>query len=188
MHPVLLPQTAGTIFTTGTSSLVLDQWVLQLQHFNIWFEHISGKKNVVADAISRLRTLGLYQDNGNTDLTKKDDDIVDNIMEEVHAIEWIPNSATYKIEKLNLDVLREAKWQDAFCTKKAKSIRSKEEDGWVLNKNGILLKFIKLKYTIESTIVVLRKLTSLIIIEFHNDKGHQCINCTVNMISAIFGG
>ena len=65
---------------------------------------------MVADAISRLRTLGLYQHNGNTDLTKTDNDIVDNVMEEVHAIEWMPNSATYKMEKLNLDVLREEQW------------------------------------------------------------------------------
>ena len=63
--------------------------------------------NVAANAIVRLRTIGLYQDNGNTDLAKTDDDIVDNIREEVHTIEWIPNSATYKIEKLNSDVLRE---------------------------------------------------------------------------------
>ena len=58
------------------------------------------------DAISRLRTLGLYQDNGNLDLTKTDDDIVDYIMEEVHTMEWIPNLATYKMKKLILDVLR----------------------------------------------------------------------------------
>ena len=85
---------------------------------------------MVADAISRLRTLGLYQDNGNTDLAKTDDDIVDNTVEEVHAIEWIPNLATYKMEKLNLDVLREAQWQDAFCTKKTKCVRSKDMDGF----------------------------------------------------------
>ena len=58
-------------FTTGMSSPVLDHWALELQQFDIWFEHISGKKNVVANAISSLRTLGLYQDNGNTDLAKK---------------------------------------------------------------------------------------------------------------------
>ena len=51
----------------------------------------------------------------------------------------------------------------------------------LLDKNGILRKFIKLKYTIEPTIVVLRKLTSLIIIEIHNGKGYQCISHTVNM-------
>ena len=59
-------------------------------------------------------------------------------MEEVHAIEWIPNLATYKMEKLTLDVLREVQQQDTFCTKKAKSIRSKEVDGFMLDKNDIL--------------------------------------------------
>ena len=80
-HKLLAP-----FFNMSMSSLVLDHWALELQQFNIWFEHISGKKNVVADAISRLRMLGLYQDNGNTDLAKTDDDIVDNVME-CHPIE-----------------------------------------------------------------------------------------------------
>ena len=88
------------------SSPVLDHWALELQQFNIQFKQISGKKNVVADAISRLRTLGLYQDNGNKNLAKMYD-LVDIIVEEVHAIEWVPNSAGYKMEKLNLDILRE---------------------------------------------------------------------------------
>ena len=52
-------------FTTGMSSSVLDRWALELQQFNIRFQHIQGKKNVVADAVSQLRTPGLYQDNGN---------------------------------------------------------------------------------------------------------------------------
>ena len=66
-------------FTTGMSSLALDCWALDLQKFDIQFKHISGKKNVVADAISWLRTLGLYQDNDNDDLAKTDDDMVDNV-------------------------------------------------------------------------------------------------------------
>ena len=157
-------------FTMGMSSLLLDHWVLELQQFDIQFKHISGKKNVVADTIFRLRTLGLYQDNGNTDLTKTDDDIVNNVMEDVHAIEWIPNLATYKMEKfipnlatykmekLNLDVLTEVQWQDTFCIKKAKSIRYKEADSFMLDENGKLHKFVKLKYTIEPTIAVLEKI------------------------------
>ena len=92
--------------TTGLSSPVLDHWALELQQFDIQFQHISGKKNVVADSISRLRTLGLYQDSGNDNLATTDDDVVENIVEEVHAIKWVPNSASYNMEKLNLDVLR----------------------------------------------------------------------------------
>ena len=50
-------------FTTGMSSHVSDQWALELQQFNMKFEHIQGKKNVVVDEISRLRMFGLYQNN-----------------------------------------------------------------------------------------------------------------------------
>ena len=91
-------------------SPVLDLWALELQQFDIQFQHILGKKNLVADIISRLRTLGLYQDNGNDDLATMDDDMVKNVIQEAHAIEWVPNTAGYNMEKLNLDVLREEQW------------------------------------------------------------------------------
>ena len=180
-HKLLAP-----FFSTGMSSPVLDQWALGLQQFNIKFEHILGKKNIVADPISRLRTLGLYQDNGNDDLGRMDADVVDKIVEEVHAIKWVSNSGGYKIEKLSLDVLREEQWQDIFCTKKAKSLRLKQVDDFVLDKNSILWKIVRLKYIIGPTIVVPRKLTSIMIVEFHNGKGHQGISCTVNMIRHYF--
>ena len=66
-----------TLFiTSGMSSPVLDHWALELQQFDIQFKHISGKKNIVVDAISQLRTLGLYQDNGNDDIMAWEDDLV----------------------------------------------------------------------------------------------------------------
>ena len=52
----------------------------------------------------------------------------------------------------------------------------------MLDSNSILWKMVRLRYTIEPTIIVSRKLTSLIIVEFHNGKGHQGISHTVNMI------
>ena len=130
------------------SSPVLDHWALELQQFDIQFKHLSGKKNVVADTISRLRTLGLYQDNGNDNLAKTDNNVVDNIVEEVHAIEWIPKSATYKREKVTLDVLREEQWQDTLCTKKVRTLRTKGDSSFVLDENGILQKMVRLRYTI----------------------------------------
>ena len=47
---------------TGMSSHVLDHWALELQQFNVKFEHIQAKKNVVPDTISRLRMYGLYKE------------------------------------------------------------------------------------------------------------------------------
>ena len=92
-------------FTTGMSNSVLDHRALLLQQFDIQFKHILGQRNVVADAISWLRTLGLYQDNGNDDITSKEEDVVKNIMEDIHAIKLVPSSPSYNMEKLNLDVL-----------------------------------------------------------------------------------
>ena len=51
-----------------------------------------------------------------------------------------------------------------------------------LDDNSILRKVVKLKYIVELTKAVPRKLTSLIILEFHNAKGHQGVSRTVNMM------
>ena len=56
----------------------------------------------------------------------------------------------------------------------------------MLDENGILQKMVRLSYTIEATIVVPWKLTSLIIVELHNGKGHQDISHTMNMIRHYF--
>ena len=49
-------------FMAGVSSPVLNRWALKLQQLNIKFEYIQDKKSVVADKVSWLRSLGLYQD------------------------------------------------------------------------------------------------------------------------------
>ena len=82
------------------------------------------------------------------------------------------------MEKLNLDILRE----DTFCIKKVKTMRTEQDDSFTLDEKSILQKMLRLRYTIEPTIVVPRKLRSLIIVMFHNGKCHQGISCTVNMI------
>ena len=143
---------------------------MEVQQFDIQFGHISGKKNVLADAISWLRTLGLYQDNDNDDTAITDDDLVENIVEEVHAIELVPNSPSHNMGKLNLDVLCEEQQQDKFCINKVKAMNTKQDQCLMLDDNSILWKMVRLRYTIEPTIVVPRKLTSLIIVEFHNGK------------------
>ena len=64
--------------------------MLELQQFNIKFEHIQGKKRVVADAISRLRTFGLYQDHDNEEIQLSLEDAFENNIEEIHSIESTP--------------------------------------------------------------------------------------------------
>ena len=74
---------------------------LELQQFNTKFQHIQGKKNVVADAVSWLRTLGLYQDNDNEDASHSTEDVVKNIIE-IHRTEITQKMPTYNVDKLNL--------------------------------------------------------------------------------------
>ena len=88
------------------SSPVLDRWALELQLFDIKFQHIQGKKNMVANMISRLKTLGLYQDNDNEDVPPTLEDVIENIIEEVHSTDVVLRTPAYNIGKCNLDVLR----------------------------------------------------------------------------------
>ena len=53
---------------------------------------------------------------------------------------------------------------------KVKKMKTKPDPNFLLDEISILGKVIKLKYTVEPTIVVPRKLTSLTILEFHNAK------------------
>ena len=160
-------------FMTDMSSPVLDRWALELQQFDIKFQHSQGKQNVVANTISRLRTLDLYKDNDNEDEPSTVDDIVKNVIEEINSADSAPNKLTYNVGKLNLEVLKKEQQWDRFCKSKVRDMKKKSDPNFQLDHNSILRKVIKLKYTIETAIVVPRKLTSIIIIEFHNAKGNQ---------------
>ena len=87
------------------------------------FEHIQGKKNVIVDAISRLRMFGPYQDNNNEEVQLSLKDVIEKIIEEVHSIKSTPKIPGYtKIDKLNLNLLRKEQLCNRFCKKKVKEI------------------------------------------------------------------
>ena len=47
--------------TRGMKIAKLDRWVMLLQEYDITFVHIKGKDNILADAISRLHTVDIYE-------------------------------------------------------------------------------------------------------------------------------
>ena len=159
---------------------------MKLQQFDINFQHIQGKQNVVADAIYRLTTLGLYRDNDNKDEPSTFDDVGENIIEKINSVDSAPKKLTYNVGKLNLEVLKREQQWDKFCKGKVRDMKKKPDPKFLFDHSSIQRKVIKLKYTIEPAIVVHRKLTSIIIIEFHNPKGHQGISRMVNMIRCYF--
>ena len=138
------------------------------------FEHIQGKKNIIADAISRLRTFGLYQDHDNEDPRPTLDNTIENVIEEIHNIESTSQKFPVYINKhkLNLDLLRKEQLHDKFCKKKVEEIKTKPDPCLILDENSILRNAVKLKYTDEAAIVIPRKLTNIISLEFHNGEGN----------------
>ena len=148
MYAVLWPQTTG--------SILHHRHVQSSASFNIKFQHIQGKKNMVANAISKLRTLGPYQDNDNEDVPPTLEDVIENIIEEVYSTDVVLRTLAYNVGKHNLDVLRKEQWWDRFCNTKVKEMKKKPDPNFLLDDNSILRKVVKLKYTVELTIVVLR--------------------------------
>ena len=128
----------------------------------------------------------MYKDNDNEDEPSTIDDVVENIIEEVHSVTLIPPNPTCNVGKLNLEVLKKEQQWDRFCKRKVRDMKKKPDPNFLLDHNIILRKEIKLKYTMEPAIGVPRKLTSLTIIEFHNAKGHQGSSRMVNMIRHYF--
>ena len=65
----------------------MDRWVLKLQQYNIKFQHVAGKDNVVADTISWLKTANLYEKLKDREVSKTPetvDDIMENLILEIH--------------------------------------------------------------------------------------------------------
>ena len=82
------------------SSYVLDRWAFQIK-----FNHIEGKKNVVADAVSRPKTLNLYEKHQEVDSVPSVGTVagaLENIIEEVHNISVKVNNSK-QITQLNLN-------------------------------------------------------------------------------------
>ena len=46
----------------GMKIVKLDRWAMLLQEYKIMFSHIKGKDNILADEISRLHTISIYED------------------------------------------------------------------------------------------------------------------------------
>ena len=78
---------------------MLDRWALELQQFDIKFQHIQGKKNVAADAIFRLWTLDQYQDNDKEDVPSTIEEIVKNTIEEIQSTDSAPKMPAYNVGK-----------------------------------------------------------------------------------------
>ena len=97
--------------------------------------------------------LGLYQDNSNEDVPTATENIFENIIDKVHLTGDIQKTPTYNIEMLNLDILRKQQQHDQFHKNSVEEIKTSLDPNFLLDENSIFRKVVKLKYTVEQTIV-----------------------------------
>ena len=131
-HKPLVP-----FFLGNMKNPTLNRWALELNKYNIVFKHIAGKKNVVADAISRLEQKSLYAEPREiSPRTSSLEDSIENIIKEVHHLKSTQN-LTHKV--LDIPLLRSHQKGDEFCKNMVSKLntgnRTTEFD---VDQNGIL--------------------------------------------------
>ena len=121
--------------TRGMKIAKLDRWVMLLQEYDITFVHIKGKDNILADAISRLCTINIYETADDTDTSHIANIDSTEIPEQVH-----PDQMSQSLQPINMssDTLCSLQKQDKFCKHKAHKIHLGVKSTFYLDNDGTL--------------------------------------------------
>ena len=174
-------------FEGGMNITKLDRWSLELQEFDISIEFIQGKLNTVADVISRLKNEGLYKEHSvenhkikvTTDLNDRIEDVLDIALKPLNFRKLFSTSTVISRREL-LSSQKRDKW----CRKLAK-FTGKYSD-YALNHEGLLTKQINILRNTYRVYIVPQSLVQRVIKIFHDNRGHQGISRTINMMKRRF--
>ena len=165
----------------------LDRWAMLLQEYDIRFVHIKDKDNILADAVSRLCTVDIYEDPAKVRLqyqpvSKSQPEsrkVTDNV-------QLLDTRTTQQLMNITIKMLRRLQIQDRVCKKKVHEIKTGIQNEFYLNSENIFKKK-KIVNNLEvNTIVVPTPLTYTLLHVFHNCKGHQGCAKTFNMLKCKF--
>ena len=157
----------------------LDRWTMLLQEYDITFVHIRGNDNILADAISWLHTINVY------------DDAVENKQHHSLGTQNTAHSSrkAKNIQQL-LDIstttLMNLQKQDKFCNNRVCEIHTNIKDKFYLNNESILKHKIIVNNHEVNTTVVPSALTYTLMHEFHNCRGHQGCARTFSLLKSKF--
>ena len=174
-------------FEGGMNITKLDRWSLELQEFDISIEFIQGELNTVADVISRLKNEGLYKEHSvedhkikvTTDLNDRIEDVLDIALKPLNFGKLFSTSTVISRREL-LSSQKRDKW----CRKLAK-FTGKYSD-YALNHEGLLTKQINILRNTYRVYIVPQSLVQRVIKIFHDNRGHQGISRTINMMKRRF--
>ena len=165
----------------------LDRWSLELQEFDISLEFIQGKLNTVADVISCLRNEGLYQGHSNEKQKVNMTTNLDERIEEVLDIASKPLDFE-KVFSMNTIISHKelllCQKRDRFCRKLVRT--AGRHSDFMLNHEGLLVKQVSILRNTYRVYVVPHSLVQRVIKIFHNNRGHQGISRTINMMKRCF--
>ena len=174
-------------FEGGMNIPKLDRWSLELQEFDISIEFIQGKLNTVADVISRLKNEGLYNEHSSEDHKIKATTNLNDRIEEVLDMAQRPLNFEKLFSTGTVIGCRElllSQRRDRWCRKLAKLARKQSD--YVLNHEGLLTKQINILRDTYQVYVVPQRLVQRVIMIFHDNRGHQGISRTINMMKRRF--
>ena len=106
--------------TRGMKIAKLDRWAMLLQEYDITFVHIRGKDNILADTISRLCTVDIYEtviETQHSDVTKTTTTTT-QLDETVEKIQQVNSSPLLQLLNRNSTTLCTLQKQDKFCKNK----------------------------------------------------------------------
>ena len=160
---------------------------MMLQEYDIKFVHIRGKDNILADAISRLHTINIYNDPTEVKLQHpsipqnkdKSSKVTDNI-------QLLDTKNTQQLLNVTTETLKSLQKQEKFCKKKVHELKTGMQDQFYLNNENILKRKVILNNLEVNTMVVPAPLIYTLLCEFHNCKGHQGSARMLNLLKHNF--
>ena len=175
-------------FEGGMNITKLDRWSLELQEFDISLEFIRGKLNTIVDVISHLKNEGLYKEHSNEDQRASTTTSLNERIEEVLDIASKPLNFE-KVFSANTIISRKdflsCQKRDRLCKKLIKT--AGRHSDYMLNHEGLLVKQISILRNIYRVYVVPQSLVQQVIKILHDNRSHQGISRTINMVKRHFG-
>ena len=174
-------------FEGGMNITKLDRWSLELQQFDISLEFIQGKLKTVTDVISHLRNEGLYHEHSNREQEVNTKVNLDDRIEEILDIASKPLNFE-KVFSMNTVISHKElllyQKRDRFCRKLVRT--AGRHSDFMINHKGLLVKQVSILRSTYCVYIVPHCLVQQVIKIFHNNRGHQGISRTINMMKRCF--